>query len=105
MLILTPNEPVLFCVRDGESAIVSASITMLTPKVFEVHDYNGERTVVIEDTLAARIKVHDYDRNYYAYVSYFSDGKIGVDCKRSELLVLRESVFNRCGGKPRWSVS
>lgn len=115
MLTLTPTQVIYFCTRDTTDAqygVQQATIALHpdSPRSgeyakFTIRDAKctetRERTVSVQEYTSATVYIHDSDKNYTAYVTWYSDGTVGIDCP-DEVKILRQRLMIDCGFKPEW---
>ena len=112
MLTLTPSEPIYFLVKQGQHGQPVANITCtkseddtLMIRICDSKEVSQHVSIKADCThKAVKVYIHDSDKNYIAYISWFAiDNKIGIDTDSKNVMVLREKLMIKCNFKPIWS--
>ena len=112
MLVLIPNEPIYFLVKTGAYGHPVANITCKVSEtkslMISISDHKeiSQHVVLAAGAThdSAKVHLHDSDKNYIAYISWFpEDGKIGIDTDSENVMILREKLMINCNFKPNWS--
>lgn len=111
MLTLTPTAPIYFCVQNAADLdygvpIASFALTDDSPRsgqyaAISVRDSKDDRIINVQEHAAAVVYIREGDDHSRAYVTWYSDGTVGIDCP-DEVKILRQRLMIDCGFKPQW---